>query len=331
MKSPRIISVHEINQIDELPKDVQVHYSGMKYGVRESMLFCANATANTIKQDPKLIEAIAESRLLVASSGYNEVPNPASITSSNIVRLLGLNIEQHFVKILELGNNQMQGFFSGMSREQRAKEIKKTTLSISTALQAKVRGKVLLIFDDMRAAGTHEQHLREFLKTIEGIEQVVFAYFVKFGEHLGKNQPEAEAIINHSAIGSVLDLLPIIDKSEEDLVLNNRVIRTILAINDDHQKAKDLKIFLSKASPRLILEIYQAAVSRNNYQNIERYKAGFQILKEYALDLFPEKLLEKLSADYRVNHLHKEKPNPPKIPHLNSSPLLFDEKILIAT
>ena len=207
---------------------------------------------------------------IVTSSAYKCVP-----TASDAIAQAALKIMQQLVHFQEIAsinsvkihrNILFDSDYGNLPYEQRLQLMQQTPLEIEAA---KVRGKHLLIIDDLRVTGAHEQKVHDLLQRTEA-EQLLFVYVAEWKQCV---EPTIEHRLNHEWVKSLNELHYIIEN--EDFMINARVCKFLLS----YPHPPDLAAFYAKLSPDLLQRLHEA-ICGDGYHLMPNYKACYEILKQ---------------------------------------------------
>lgn len=261
----------------------------MKYGDPYSVLWVAERLAEKILSDKKLKKSHSgKEPLMISSSAYGEVPTASNAVTNQVVRILKENNLNCDIFKIERQGDFVNSQYASLSLEERIKKMAERKIYLSPQTKKLIAGKTLLIIDDIKVTGTHEDSLHSILTKTKA-SGWFFVYFIEFNKGIAGKFPEAEEFLNRSSIKSSLDLLPfykVHDDPKLSLQINTRAIKFILNTRPENQydsnqesKITDLKRFFTKVDFPILLDIYKAASSNDGYSQLEKYRTGFIILE----------------------------------------------------
>jgi pyrimidine operon attenuation protein/uracil phosphoribosyltransferase len=203
-ESHRIVSYY-LDSRQDIPFEEAEFYSLMKYGDPQATHHIAEEMAQRLLADEQVLRMINNGEdLIMTSSPSGEVKTAAAHLVDHIETILsqqGIKIRR--VKIHRRGNFATQNF-GQMTQEQRQKEMKARRIEFDQKDEEFVRGKRVIVVDDLYATGSHEQAAKGLLKKV-GAEGI-YLYHIQFGETLKVNEPDTEEWLNRAAMVSLYDL-----------------------------------------------------------------------------------------------------------------------------
>ena len=131
--------------------------------------------------------------------------------------------------------------------------------------------KKIIIIDDVRITGAHEERLVHFLEE-EGFQEVFFIYIAELKE---QTDPFIEYTINHQAILEIQDLLEI--WFQEGFRLNARVCKYLLGHSDPIKLAK-----FAQNLPEKWCRNIAEGMRLDGYTQMDMYKDNWKIWEPYA-------------------------------------------------
>lgn len=215
--------------------------------------------------------------IVLASSAYGSVPT----ASYWVTESLGELMAEKGARIRKIKFEREGGFgchnYSQLGVEERRKILGGRNIWLDKSVD--LIGKTVVVFDDLRSTGAHEESLREVLSNHVGVGRIVFLYFVGFEKNLGLSKPQEENVLNHSEIKDVEDLVRLSLQTPAPLLLNARLVKLVL-------KSFSLDpVLFNQCLPRFPQEFLQrvvaAAQSRDGYATRKPYQAGFEALQSF--------------------------------------------------
>lgn len=279
-------------------------YSLMKHGHPGAIRQAAEELFRYIIADSDLFKNFLESDVAVTNSA-REVPT-ASFTIMKVLveGLLNPYLEKRTDRRVlwvrsERGGEIAASDYGTMSKEERIKRITERKPFFSKDNEAKLIGKKVILFDDLVATGTYEAGQSELLRSAGVPEESIFKlYWIQVEPKTGLD-PAFEAKVNYAAIRSISDLLKFF--YAPDLVINERTLKYILPILNmegivDETKVKDLMNFfrslgeptdaaLTESGRSTLRKIWQTGQTKDNYRQMERLRAGYDLLESYLAEL----------------------------------------------
>jgi hypothetical protein len=133
-----------------------------------------------------------------------------------------------------------------------------------------IKNKIIVLIDDARINGSHENNLVSFLKN-KNIKEAYFLYVADMENNFATLHPDIESVMNHGWVDGLDKLLEII--SSGDFILNARVCKFILSNKDE----SELACFLGRLNDLVLYDLYNGIVG-DGYSGMPMYKSNFEIL-----------------------------------------------------
>jgi hypothetical protein len=212
-------------------------------------------------------ELVHADRLVVTASCYKVVPL-ASVALARVVahRLNRERAESGRAPLVwtQFYRDQLiEGDYSMMSLAQRQDFIATDVIRIDEAVLA---GAAVLVIDDLRVTGFHEDRLASVLTTA-GVPVATFAYLVTID---GRDDPTVEQRMNTTTVDGVDALLPLAGGA--GFILNSRVCKLILGA-----PPTDVERLVAALPTGLLAELV-AALEGNGYAVMSRYRAAYDLM-----------------------------------------------------
>ena len=218
----------------------------------------------------------SDEEIVLASSAFGAIPT----ASYWVTDFLGQLREQEGMKIDRMKFEREGGFgchnYSQLGVEDRREVLGKRTIRL--AGEVDLKGKSVVIFDDLRSTGAHEETLYQILSRHSEIKQVIFLYYVGFELGLARTQPQVEDVLNHSQVRNLQDLFQLAIQAPSGLLMNARMVKFFLKAA--HDSPEEFKRSLDRFPNSFLIEVMQAARSRDGYADREPYRMGFQLLEQ---------------------------------------------------
>lgn len=282
--TPYRFAVLEVKSEHDLTANFSAIYSQMKYGYPVAVRQMAEIFSARIMSDQRTMEiAKKEGGLMIAGSVYHGVPRGATVLGWEVAKILNKNgIAAKNFKINYTGDHNTLRGYASMNSKNRNDVLGQFNFWLSKTCLRQVRGKTLLVLDDACMTGVHEKMVYEALKDTTA-KSTIFGYLINFSKFMAEKHPHFEERLNQFGNENPLDALAnmlVEIPGEPTLYINARTIRIILSAPE---KGWNVLSFYQKLSDKVLLKIYEAAVSKDGYsRQIETLK-GFQILKYYIL------------------------------------------------
>ncbi len=253
----------------------------MKYGDPVATWRIAASTFLHFLQHPVGEELSASKQeFLLASSAFGSVPTAAHWVTENLQQLM----EDRGMSVRLLKFEREGGFgchsYSKMDVSERRQVLQERQIWLEGEIGQ--GGKTLIVFDDLRSTGAHEEFLRRVIAEHPRIERVVFIYFIAFGSELATTQPQQEDRLNHSEIRELSDLYRLVLQTPGSLHVNARLVRFVL--KNGAERPQLFATQLPKFPRSFLAGIAKAAQSRDGYADQEPYCRGYRILSSFLED-----------------------------------------------
>jgi hypothetical protein len=155
--------------------------------------------------------------------------------------------------------------YSTQSVESRRQLIGKDHFHIDRDL---VGCKTVLVLDDIRVTGTHEQRLLQMFDEFGLRSQVAFIYFAELTNR--DVDPDIENWLNFYAVHSIFDLEEMVKSGK--FAINARVVKYVLAYSHEA-----FSVFLQRQEDSFSNLLFDTAI-RNGYHNVKKYSANSNTL-----------------------------------------------------
>lgn len=267
----KTFSLHKITSSETFtfsPQDYSKFKFGSKtisreFGTELAKSFCLNVL-------PYL-----EGPLVVLSSPYCFIPTATNAMKDYFIRTLNeCLVENNRAVVEETKIHRTITYkedYGALSEEQRFKLIQNDGFHIDKEF---IKGKTLLLLDDVKITGSHEKVIERMLDSYELTNDRVYIYF---GEKTNPDlNPNVENIINYAYVKSLLDLDKIIKNDE--FILNTRIVKYILCY-----EPIAFKEFIQYQKIELLKSIYHLAIG-NSYYTIPDYLNNLNYIKQLIKD-----------------------------------------------
>lgn len=209
--------------------------------------------------------------LYITSSAY-KVARPAAGSlvlpfmreAKKIAESEGKTIELRPFKIDRA--NLTEGDYAKMSARERTEIMLKNGLSLPLNLDLK--DAQVLALDDVCVTGAHEKSIDKVLSTA-GVRWIGYLYILNVPD--GKSNPTLESALNCSAIGTIDDIIDIVN--DKHLQPNARLGKHILS-----QSPEDIVRF-SLATTALVKNKILSDIEGDGLEKMQRYKFGHELLR----------------------------------------------------
>ena len=157
------------------------------------------------------------------------------------------------------------GDYSKLSSAERLKLMRKTAF----AVPEEVRGRHILLIDDVRVTGAHESQMRQWLKSA-GAREVTFIYLAMIVDDGGK---DAEELLNQARIHTLDDLSQVIARGSYSIT--SRAVKFVVSETDEVALSR----FLDALPDQILLDIHRGAIG-NGFATMPLYEKQCAIVAE---------------------------------------------------
>ena len=263
-------SLHKITQSTEFTFDPK-EYSKFKFGCKDAaknfgtdlaIAFYYEMLANTPIDKP----------MVVISSPYCFIPTATFAMKDYFIRTLNeLLVRDGHAVVQETKIHRTITYkedYGELSAEDRFKLIQNDGFHLDVEF---VKGKTLILLDDVKITGSHERVIERMLDAY-GL-QFINRYYVYYGEKTVESvDPKVENFINYFYVKSLMDLDRII--KNDNFLLNTRVVKYMLNYDFD-----EFWMFIQYQKRSFQESVYHLAIG-NSYHLIEDYQANLFYLKD---------------------------------------------------
>lgn len=245
-------------------------YSRFKYG--EGTIARAYATSLCSLFLQNHTDWLAEELPVFTGSAYKALPTAAQHILSAFVEELEYRcqlpnpIEQLHIQRMELSETD----FSHLSLERRKLALAKNRFALP--IDESVDGRRVVVIDDIRVTGAHEDNLRQLLLT-EGASEVCFLYVAEADAISFATEPELEYRLNQCAVPNLEALLVCVQS--DDFRLNARVAGYLMRYQDSSKLAQ----FFAQLHPLQLSELHTSMLQEGFHQ-ISAFAKNWQVLTE---------------------------------------------------
>ncbi len=238
-------------------------YSLFKYGSRQETVKFANA----LVAYARIVVAEEDEPWLLTSAAYKHIPTAAATLTHFFWDASGIVFEPLRVK--------RENLFAGEYEKLDAAARHAVLMDAGFHLQGPdVKGRKVVVIDDIRITGTHETLLTSLLQQA-GAAEVLFLYIVRVEAAASVLDPTLEHRLNSAAIASPQDLLRYIHAASP--MLNARLCKRILL-----WPAADALPRILRELPDAFLAELAEAVAREGYDTLARLQPAVAMLQAEA-------------------------------------------------
>lgn len=268
------LALHELAQPEAMPLADRIAFSRMKYGDPEAVALLADQLASHMLGHAELGAAVdAHGSLWIGSAAYGDTPSAAAHLSAAVAgRLRAAGWPVQAFKIDREGGFERTDF-GALGRAARKRAMTHRKISLTPAVAASLQGQLAVVIDDLRCTGTHEQAVARLLAQT-GVAAMAFVYCIRFGGAIRAAQEEA---LNHTWVRGLGELEGILAAPQSPL-LNARMLKFLL----EQPPVAVTALCAALPLPR-VQALHAAALGRDGYYDMARFKAGFAALEEWLL------------------------------------------------
>jgi hypothetical protein len=269
MKSNRY-ALYKINNQNILDFDAS-KYSLLKFGHRASINDYANKLFSLVLELHNS-DAININNSVILIGPYQFIDTASSLLTKQTISLLNQYAKNtnNLMEICHSKVNRKTTYFTDyalMSKEDRYNLIKNDSFIVDYDA---IGSKDIIIIDDIRISGTHEDIMYNIFKD-GGFQNTINFIFLAEVER-NEFDPKIEHFFNSKTISNVKDLIPYI--TSDSLDFTTRGVKMILS-----QSQHEFIDFIAKISIDNMEELRKLAIG-NEYDKIELISNNLEILKE---------------------------------------------------
>jgi hypothetical protein len=207
---------------------------------------------------------------MLTSSAYRYAPSAAYFAFRGLQK--ALKSRGRFVDDVRIHRaNVVEGDYANLSLAEREKYMHINALSIDAT---EIKGKDLIVLDDVRITGAHERSIERLLVDTEP-NSVTYLYLLELDENDGNKDPELEYRLNHGLIKDIPSYLEMY--ANERVEVNARAVKMLLTpANRD-----DLVTYVANVSDEHLRQVLYCSVM-DGYDTMELYRPSFEILDRMA-------------------------------------------------
>lgn len=243
-----------------------LYYSQFKYGSGSAARHYAATLASVLNA----AATTATGRLYITGSAYAKVPTAAVPLAWWTARLLA--IMGRSTTYFHLSRSAFEGDYGASSLEARTQMLAKSPPYIGTAsLCACLKGAHVVIIDDIRITGKHEQDLLPLLQKA-GVATATFCYLAIVPQAEGEQDPLIEDRLNHAAIKTLYDITLL--ARQRLFYCNARTCKFILSA-----QPASIEQFVADMPLRL-LDRFVRAMRSDSYDTCAQYREQFELFAQ---------------------------------------------------
>ncbi len=295
--------------VSSSPFDAET-YSRMKYGDPRAIKFAAERLFQKIICDPMLLGLFDNSEVVFTNEARSVPTASYCIMVSLVTEFLNPYLVSRGLPPVECVKSERGGEiaaddYASLSQNERQERARQREAFFTRENQAKLKGKKVILFDDLVITGTYERNQAELLVK-SGVEpqDIIPLYLIQVEEETGQDT-SFEKKLNQTAVKQLDDLLEFF--FIPGISVSERILKFVLP-------SPDLALFLQKLydgngqpdsadTGRLMLvKLYEAANSPDGFAKMDRLKAGVLILENFLKEkgLIAEKVTHREIKNFAV-------------------------------
>lgn len=240
-------------------------YSRMKFGHDKAAKNIGYALAESFYSTHQ--HSLWKRQCVILPSPFNVIPNAAAIVTHHCMNRLN-----HLLRDLDVNNVEFSVLrrkltftkdYSFMTKEERVELISGDKIFFNKDF---LKGKTLLILDDVKITGTNEEMLRRSIAENKIDNDVIFMYYA---EYTGE-QADIEAEINFSGVKTMKDYIQLALSPDHHVLL--RPLKFILS-----REPEDIKLLLASVNQKTLEKIYYGCLAEGFYK-LPEYQRNFSII-----------------------------------------------------
>lgn len=258
---------------------LEAEYSKFKYGSKSiARKFGKDLAEAFILSDiyQKIVHELKHMQIVVIPSPYCFIPTATFAMKDYFISDLNTHLIENCLKPAQEAKifraYSYNDDYGNMSAEDRRKAIGSDSFQIDTEF---VSNKLLILLDDIRITGAHEERMRELIERTELSNKGAKWLFMYYAELKQTNiNPKLENYLNYFAMKNLVDLNDIIVNDE--FLFNTRNVKFILGSEEG-----SFDTFISFQSETFIQTLYRYAAG-NSYHLPKEFVRNFYKLKTLA-------------------------------------------------
>jgi hypothetical protein len=259
-------NVYNFTDLETAPFDT-VAYSKMKFGSQIAARKFGYEMADTFFSE--FCESLRDRDTVIIPAPSTMVPVASTMLSRHF--LYRLNDRLHRVGMSSVEWTMIHrkmtycNNYADLGKEDRVRLLSQDPIYLNTDF---IRDKLIVFIDDVRITGTHENKLRNFLRT-EGLDNpVIFSTLVTYHGA----DPKIEGVLNHVSVKNAHHVIDIAQKEKHIFEFTTRGIRLFLECSSG-----EFPELLDRCSRELIEKAYNAAILKD-YSNHPPYRENWILL-----------------------------------------------------
>lgn len=268
-----IFAVHDFTVADwdngDMPFD-PVEYSKLKFGSDVTAKRFGTELANAFFAKHK--EVLFTNQTVVIPSPYNYVRNAATILAKHFVnRINHLAVEANGTHVDYSSIHRKVTFtqdFGLADSDQRKLLLAKDSFYPNPKFY---EGKTVLLLDDIRITGCHEDRLRGIIEECQRLNGNP-AFYLYYAQLVGDCRADVEAALNFAGIKTIAEYKQLMEEDNHHVIV--RPIKFLLS-----RDPTDFLAFVNSCTPDILDEIYHGSLGEGYYA-IPEYQENFIELKK---------------------------------------------------
>lgn len=238
-------------------------FSRLKFGAFVDIRRFAISLVNSLPSD-----ILTDTDLLVTSAAHTYLATAASLLATQVHAAIAAKTGR-VPELTKMHTNPIDKNFAALSPEERRKYLSESRYHIDRDL---IAGKHVLVVDDIRVTGGHEESIRATLA--HAPRKVTYLYAAELS---AGDRAEIENQLNNTAIATLKELKALLN--EEGTVITEKGCKFVLGDVVGPHTPNELRTFLGQLPTTIVAAIVTGAVV-NGYAANPRYRKVMDLLHE---------------------------------------------------
>lgn len=208
-------------------------------------------------------------KIVICSSPYKYIPTASAILKDYAYSEFNKNWSEHNETCQDLKVFRAHSYnsdYGAMAQDEREKVINADTFHIDSSF---IKGKTLILIDDIKITGAHERRMISLLKRAKFSGEAIFVYYAELVNKEANASIENE--LNYAYAKTLLNIDNII--KNDGFVFNTRVTKFILKA-----EFSEFKNFIDYQTQEFREQLVTYTMG-NDYHKLEEFKTNFNYLK----------------------------------------------------
>ncbi|MFZ1301983.1 MAG: phosphoribosyltransferase family protein [Candidatus Microsaccharimonas sp.] len=244
-------------------------YSRFKYGFYPQAEAYGSLLADAIQVRFHELGVKPQDEIVVIGTPYKSVPNADKLLAGVAERKL--RNRGYKSSISRIYQHQLaQGDYGTLPAALRDKRNQQKKRFLS---EEDFHFKHVVFIDDIRITGSIERSVLALLEYTHPLSMTIIN-LARLDPEVALTNPRIEDALNHAAVQTLGDLLPLMTRRDE-FVLITRAVKHIL-----EAEQSELEMFLQQLDKARLIELHHAVVDEG-YDQMDRYERSFRILSRF--------------------------------------------------